>query len=229
MKTYSIKHTSGLISFCLGMLLIFSILLGGVVFLENVHVNDSKWIVFIAIAPLCYLSLRLSIKMATIPVEFKMDTDKLTIKSETQTKFHEKLNYNVDLRQIESYLCEKNKFILRLKSKEIIKFFHNTEFDDSDDFILFLNDFRTTVTSINALGLQIDSSFKPIQKQPSVYERPIGKLYAVGAVIVVVVVPTLMIWNKNGDFSGYGPMTVSLGWALFYLAEFYMTKRKTSR
>ena len=234
MKTYHIKHTSRLISFCLMMMLTLSILIGGVAFFKNILVNDSIWIALIVIIPLCFLSVRLSMKIATITVEFKMDMDKLTIKSGVQAKFHERLNYEIELRQIESYLYEKpnahfDKFILTMKNKEVIKFFHNTDFDDTDDFFLFLNDFKATVTSVNAIGVQTDSSFKPIQKQPSIYERPLGKLYAIGAVIIVVVVPTLMLWNRNNDFSGYGPMIVSLGWALFYLAEFYITKRKSSR
>jgi len=172
-------------------------------------------------------------KIATVTVAFKMDMDNLRINSGTQTKFHEKLNYNIELREIESYFFQKerqfDKFFLTMKNKEVIKFFHNTDFDDSDDFILFLNDFTNLISKVNSLETQNESSFKPIQKKPSIYERPIGKLYAVGAVIIIVVVPTLMIWNKNGDFSGYGPMTIALGWAFFYLSEFYRTKRKTPR
>lgn len=232
MTTYHIKYTSRLVAGLFMLTFIILLFVCLMRFVSKEYVNYSNWLFLLSFAGLFLLLLKLSLRIATVMVLFEIDNNYLTIKNANNSGLNRSLNYEIDLTEIETYSYERGRqfdaFIVTMKNKESIRFFHNTDYDNSDDFTTFLSTFENLVSQINQTTSQTNNLSDIIRKKTTIYEKPIGILIAVFATLAIVTTLTLMIWNKNSDLSGYGPMTASLSWAVFYLTEFYRIRGKGS-
>lgn len=217
---YKFKKTSPAIWILTLLLTIFlGIALLIILVINKVFLLHSIWIIGIALLPFIVLAFILPRYTSTANLQIKVEDSFLEIKGDKSIIFREE-NKKIKWTEIKEYVYQVNrqfdKFEILLKDNSKLIWFHNNDSDGKDDFIKFIEGFKTRISEMKAN----DHYGINIQKGKTFYEKPIGMVLAVFAGFLVVIV-TVIILNHPKMHNYSGIAIIYLG-AIFYISKVAM-------
>ena len=104
-----------------------------------------------------------------------------------------------------------------------MKFYHNNDHDDKDDFRKFFSDFVERVEQLNNAD---KDKRNDIKLGKTLYETTGGLILAVFAVIVIIGLPILLIALPTKKTPNYFGLGVGYTGAIYFLVQVYIHRKK---
>ncbi len=227
MKTYKIRQSSPtlwIISFILTIFVGMGIFL---VFVSNRIIPKMEiWSFAIIFGSIIIAAFKIPRYTATVDIELTIDDIGIRKKWLKQFLFHNRPDIDIKWAEIKDYVYEPDrqfdKFKITLKDGERFRFFHNNDYNEKDEFLIFLNDFDKKVKEINS---DQDKS-NDIKRGKTIYESFGGLILAGFAILMLIAIPIILFMLPTRKTPNYGMIAIAYLGALFYLSQVIYHRRK---
>ena len=143
--------------------------------------------------------------------------------------FQHRPDIEINWVEVKDYVFEPDrqfdKFKMTLKDGTKIKFFHNNDYNDKDDFIKFLHEFELKIQQINA---DQDKAYD-IKRGKTIYETHWGLLLAGFSIIIIVALPIFLLVYQPKKTPNYGALGASYFGAIFFLTQVILHRRRNKQ
>lgn len=184
-------------------------------------------IFILCFAPVIGLAFYLPRFTATADIEITIDSEGIKRRWVRQFILHNKQDDEFKLKEIDDYVFQPDRqfdqFKLHLKNDTKLKFYHNNDHDDKDDFRKFFSDFVERVEQLNNAD---KDKRNDIKLGKTLYETTGGLILAVFAVIVIIGLPILLIALPTKKTPNYFGLGVGYTGAIYFLVQVYIHRKK---
>ena len=184
-------------------------------------------IFILCFAPVRGLAFYLPRFTATADIEITIDSEGIKRRWVRQFILHNKQDDEFKWKEIDDYVFQPDRqfdqFKLHLKNDTKLKFYHNNDHDDKDDFRKFFSDFVERVEQLNNAD---KDKRNDIKLGKTLYETTGGLILAVFAVIVIIGLPILLIALPTKKTPNYFGLGVGYTGAIYFLVQVYIHRKK---
>ena len=226
--TYKIRQSSPWLFIATLLTVIFSGM-AILIFLSSSQIlpKGQPLIFILCFAPVIGLAFYLPRFTATADIEITIDSEGIKRRWVRQFILHNKQDDEFKLKEIDDYVFQPDRqfdqFKLHLKNDTKLKFYHNNDHDDKDDFRKFFSDFVERVEQLNNAA---KDKRNDIKLGKTLYETTGGLILAVFAVIVIIGLPILLIALPTKKTPNYFGLGVGYTGAIYFLVQVYIHRKK---
>ena len=226
--TYKIRQSSPWLFIATLLTVIFSGM-AILIFLSSSQIlpKGQPLIFILCFAPVIGLAFYLPRFTATADIEITIDSEGIKRRWVRQFILHNKQDDEFKLKEIDDYVFQPDRqfdqFKLHLKNDTKLKFYHNNDHDDKDDFRKFFSDFVERVEQLNNAD---KDKRNDIKLGKTLYETTGGLILAVFAVIVIIGLPILLIALPTKKTPNYFGLGVGYTGAIYFLVQVYIHRKK---
>ena len=226
--TYKIRQSSPWLFIATLLTVIFSGM-AILIFLSSSQIlpKGQPLIFILCFAPVIGLAFYLPRFTATADIEITIDSEGIKRRWVRQFILHNKQDDEFKWKEIDDYVFQPDRqfdqFKLHLKNDTKLKFYHNNDHDDKDDFRKFFSDFVERVEQLNNAD---KDKRNDIKLGKTLYETTGGLILAVFAVIVIIGLPILLIALPTKKTPNYFGLGVGYTGAIYFLVQVYIHRKK---